>query len=287
MNINNNIINDNLNNIKLGKYQNNIYGVSWNINNHTITSSGYFLGITISANSQYQYAITNNRLFVSNNYGLNWNNSGLLNTSGDSNQISLPIISNDGSYVYISVNNILYQSNNYGISFTSIYNNGFNCLISGAINNNNQYQYLYCGNTITSTAIIQYSNNYGSTWITSMTVPFTGIINFWNIYKVFTNNIGNYVAVYTANYYYYSNNYGISFSTNNYIFTPTDISINNNRLFKIQNYNCYISYDFGLTWIIQGNIPNIYGTIIDIKVSNTGEFISCYTNNYIIFCEVT
>ncbi|NBV07317.1 MAG: hypothetical protein EBS06_08835, partial [Proteobacteria bacterium] len=279
-NVNNNFVLDQYNNVNLGKYELNNYGSNWNINNHNYVNSNYFTSpIAMSNNSKYQYVKDKYRLSISSNYGNTWTDSGLLNNSGDINAFSNPITSYNGSIVYVSVNNILYVSTNYGITFTQMNNNSYNWLISGSFSLNGQYQYLYCGNASNYTAVIQYSSDYGNTWNYLSGLIFTGIINNWNTYKVFSSSIGNYVAIYTPNQYYYSNNYGNTFTVSNNSFVP--INCANNTLFKIINFICYESLDFGLSWIQLGNLPNNYGPIIDLQISNNTKYLIAYCNSTI------
>jgi hypothetical protein len=139
-----------------GLYQSTNIGVSL-----TACLPAFSIGSTvISLSYTGQYGIivsqTSGIIYVTNDYGLSWSNSGLtLTTTGSVRGV----VSGNGKYMYAVGSAAGYISSNYGVSFTSSPANSFGSM--------NQLSISYTGQYMArqdSTNIYYYSDNYGATW---------------------------------------------------------------------------------------------------------------------------
>lgn len=168
-----------------------------------------------------------NHILYSIDYGVTWNNGSVI----DINSVIQMYISRNANYSYIlgfTANNTykLLKSTDYGETWNSIWNDNLN------ITNNNIYMvasalgnflYISVNNTTNQIVTFYKSDNYGQTFSTLNTIP---DINSRFYYYIRTNfysfsNDGRYGVQYRDDgYFYFSNDYGITWTNSMQTFVP-------------------------------------------------------------------
>ncbi len=146
------------------------FGYSWREMNIKSLNQGvesYFYSVASSASGEILYAVSNNGVAKSTNYGQNWDLVSNTAASGvvTSNGYNALFCSASGQYVYITFyNTAFYYSSDYGVTFTKtgLYE-GSNTHIFGATSASGQ-MVVVCDNFASAEHGIYISHNYGVSW---------------------------------------------------------------------------------------------------------------------------
>jgi hypothetical protein len=191
--------------------------------------------IAVSATGQYQVCCFNtttstlaNSVWVSNNYGQYWTSVNLFyNGTYYDDALSSVCISSSGKYICIArqsgTANIqnLFVSNNYGATFSvtgpgGVNSNKFNSVCISA-----NGQYIVATSPNSSTPLVCYSVNYGSTW----TIAYTPINS--STYQCISMSAnGQYLTAGTTGYIYNSVTPYVNMSISNKLIVYGDASFN-------------------------------------------------------------
>jgi photosystem II stability/assembly factor-like uncharacterized protein len=237
--------------------------------------------IACSSTGQYvAIAIENGFIYLSSNYGVNWNKA----NTGSNPYIGWTGIamSGNGQYVVaVSPDYPVYTSSNYGQSFSASTSPALqyqSIVISENIGSNGQY-YAY---TVTNDYHLILTDNGGSTWS-----PL-----FYDWYGVTSSQNGQYRIAIVSTYYdsavYLSSNNGLTWTSLTSPFTAIPYA---SWLSAACNADCQyialttfsnqiaISSNYGITWkaISLGNIHNAFA-VNAISISSTGQYITAVTN---------
>ena len=255
------------------------------------SSPNVFQSISISANGQYQAAVskkpgnTGGNIYISNNYGLSnsWRDTNIVTSRKDSSIFNQISISKSGQYITAvahPINNSdsgnIYLSNDYGSSW-SIRNPLSGAMQSVSLSNTGQYQTIVTygfNNTTVTNGYIYTSSDYGNSWTPRITLTqgFQSVaISSTGQYQVTvqsgtnSNSSGNI---------YYSNNYGSTWidsqqRVRNYNSNITTSILNNYEL----SQTVAISYDGKYHTVL--NIQNGGNILIN---SNYGSGVWTDTN---------
>jgi len=217
----------------------------------------------VSSTGQYQLTCATGvgRIFVSNDYGSTFPNSGTTTNmiSGlkdcdmsDSGQYQL-VVGLDGRLP----DEYFLTSNDYGVTwntFSSYQYDSQSCCVSG--DGKYQWVFYYIGGGT-------YSDDYGATWGGLPGGPATSndsSISETGKYLISTNSSGVHV----------SNDSGVTWSNPlNGVYFNCDMSSDGRIMIAGTNTSVYISVDYGITWVLQTNPLVIGGTVVG--VSGNGE----------------
>jgi hypothetical protein len=272
----------------LAIYVSSNYGVSFTKN----TFTDYMYAVAVSSTGQYQLVVTNGNnnigYYKSSNYGTSWTNFNAFNGPNLGRFLQCVCMSSNGKYQYIGGGGgtgwSSYYSTDFGSTFTSFgeITNRVSCTINDSTSQVITYQK-------TNTTHGLYTVTLSSTpplTETLMTYSISGVGNLE--YEPMTSNGNNIVFVNNStNMFYYSSDYGQTFSTyltkidsNN---TNTDIYVkfvcynSNNNLVASDGTNIYLSLTNSTTW--QSFNPNFANTICSICVSKNSPYIYILLNN--------
>jgi len=275
-------------------YANN-FGSFWTNQQLAIsTNSGsYFNNISMSLTGQIQTSVSNNYIFTSNNYGINWQT----NYGSTAYSFSNVSISASGQYQYVCGNpGFVYSSSNYGINWATCYSTSSNWV---SISSSYSGQYVIFGGI---TTYLYLSSNYGTNFYTVGSIDITNSSQkAWQSVNI--SSSGQYIYVLASNdTIYYSNNFGISWSisiinstvTNgakfwqflscsaNGQFVYAAAGNNNasiNTVATIVNDTIYVSTNFGYSFIQSSAPQTIWQSI---SASASGQYIlACSQSNTI------
>lgn len=241
--------------------------------------------IKSSITGQYQTAITSDSLiYVSSNYGINWQ----LSTTLYEDLIILSI-SGSGKYQLL-VSNYLYISTDYGISWRA---NEIENISTISLSSNGKCAILSNNSGIFSSTIVDnYIKEYGmstftpldkSTFATNWTESSTAV-------KVSISKYGRYQSMITDKILV-SNNYGLSFDTIDISKTWRSIKISDSGKYQIaiedniwrsddygQTFNIVTLLDEQITYYISIETPPMN----EIAISENGKYQSICCNNGLI-----
>jgi hypothetical protein len=272
------------------------YGVTWTTRSCSLPASPIsiqsIVGTAVSSDGQYMYIITYGSNTVgpsickSSNYGVTWSEI-YYSAIGSNELIEIPYpkiaCSGDGRYITCVVNkqnnsfdwgSRIIKSSNFGVSFSVSGDYNLKYWTDVAINTSGQYQLLSqmsgfgTGNT-QGEGRIYLSSNYGASFIEKTYDQY-----YRALYCDMSEN-GQYMLVAlvntnnTLNKFYFSTNYGVSFTvfdTNPPIpaigQTPGGVFVNSDGTFALVTYidSAEITYNNGITWSswASQSIPTAY-----------------------------
>jgi len=252
----------------------NNFGILWTKNANSIQS--FWTSIAVSATGQYQIACngsvdgnsgsyTSGYLYISNNYGVTWNQVNL----------SVTYYNSGGSQITVSTGPF------YSVSVSSTGQYMIALLNAAAINGyalTTNSNYTYCVYT---------SNNYGVTWKTSniqYKLCYASAISATGQYQIFIQNNMNDNYTSPANNIYISFDYGNTFSSYGNINYMTDVAMSATGQYVTITQGTstgyiYTSNNFGVTWkqlAVGANWNNV-------AMSSSGQYQYASVYNGIIY----
>jgi len=236
--------------------------------------------VAISANGQYQTAVTNiaGFIYVSNDYGDTWRQKA---SALSWFRIAM---SADGKYQTASTYNtpfgFIYTSDNYGQTWTQLPTQETS--IQGIAMSSDGKVQIFVTYT---TSEYKISKDYGKTWTNGTVVSASGVKG------VAISNDGKYITIVGAgssDRIYISSNYGSSWTTIGSIGTWNSVAMSSDGKFQAAARGgtgfIYISNNYGNTWSIKNNSGSRLW--LSISMSSDGKYIAATTDgtyNYVSY----